>query len=100
MHVYVPKGIDGLDDLLQALKNASVDQIRQKIRPCGNCETVRLSLPKFTIQSDLKLMEPLKQVKSTADVIKTPSDVYRLKTLAHLFQMGVSDMFSARLANF
>ena len=64
MRVYVPKEKDGLDTFLQALKNKSVDHLRGQIKRPGNCEKLRLSLPKFKIQSDLDLVEPLKKVKS------------------------------------
>ena len=62
MHVYVPKEKSGLNDLLNSLKNTSMDQIRGRLTKPGNCEEVNLSLPKFKIESELKLLEPLKQV--------------------------------------
>ena len=64
MYVYVPKIITGLENFLQALKGKSMEQIREKIRAPENCEKVRLSLPKFKIQSDPKLMQPLKEVSA------------------------------------
>ena len=63
MLIYVPKAKDGLKDFLLALKNTSMEQIRAQIQKPGNCEKLQLSLPKFRIQSELKLVEPLKKVK-------------------------------------
>ena len=63
MYVYVPKQKGRLDHLIHALKNSSMDQIRAQIQRPGNCEEVQLSLPRFNIQSELKLVEPLKKVK-------------------------------------
>ena len=65
MHVYIPKAKDGLDELLQALKSTSMQQIRSNLVKPGNCEKVDLSIPKFKIQTELKLVEPLKKVKTT-----------------------------------
>lgn len=78
MHVYIPKEAGGLDDFLLVLKNTSMDQIRGHIREPGNCEMVQLSLPKFKTESELKLMEALKQVKHKPHVINMPSAIYCL----------------------
>ena len=64
LHVYVPRESNGLDSFLQALKNTSIDQIWGQIRKPGNCEKVHLSLPKFKIESEVRLFKPLKQVTS------------------------------------
>ena len=67
MHVYIPKGKDGIHGLLHTLKNTSMHQIQGNIQEPGNCQKVRLSLPKFKIQSELNLVEPLKQVTHSSE---------------------------------
>ena len=69
MHVYIPKAHDGLDEVLQALKSTSMERIRENLVKPGTCEKVELSLAKFKIQSELKLVDPLRKVKSCHDKV-------------------------------
>ena len=62
MHVYIPNDIDGLDNLIDSLQNATLEQIRKHLRIPSLCEEVELRFPKFKIKSTWDLVEPLKKV--------------------------------------
>ena len=64
MHVIIPKHTFGLKRALKALKHMTMDDIRKKIRRPSLCETVKLHLPKFKIESTLDLAPPLMEVSS------------------------------------
>ena len=63
MHVIIRNEIEGLEDLLQDLRNITIGGIRSKIQRPGHCDTLSVRLPKFKIESTLNLAEPLKRVK-------------------------------------
>ena len=63
MHVIIPKQTFGLARVLKALKYTTMDGIRKNIKWPGNCEKVKLHLPKFRIESTLDLVQPLLQVR-------------------------------------
>ena len=58
MHIIIPKNIDGLEGLLQALQSTKLDDISISLRSWYD---VTLRLPKFKIESTLSLVEPLGQ---------------------------------------
>ena len=61
MHVYIPHAIDGLDAFLRAYEqNSPVIESMVKASLTATCA---LRLPKFKIESNLNLKEPLKQVQ-------------------------------------
>ena len=64
MHVIIPKHTFGLKRTLKGLRNMTMDRIRGSLRKPGLCETVKLHLPKFKIESTLDLVQPLQQVSS------------------------------------
>lgn len=61
MHIIIPKHTFGLKRALRAMKNMTMDDIRRKIRKPSLCETVKLHLPKFKIESTLDLAKPLQE---------------------------------------
>ena len=48
--------------LAQAMKNLTMETIRANLKKPGGCEETRLFLPKFTIESTLDLVKPLRKV--------------------------------------
>ena len=72
MCIYLPKQMDGLEGFLDALQNATIAQIWSKIRQSENCEKVRLALPKFKIESEFLLVEPLRKVDIHAKLLLHP----------------------------
>ena len=66
MHVLIPKENQTLNGLRRALKITNMDAIRKNIRNAGNCDKVRLYLPKFKIESTHDLVQPLQKVRSVA----------------------------------
>ena len=64
MQVFIPKETSGLATLLRNLKSIGVNEIKEDLKRPGNCEKVRLHLPKFKIESTMNLAQPLQNVSS------------------------------------
>ena len=60
MHIIIPKNIDGLEGLLEALQSIKLDDINKLLQK--RWRDVTLRLPKFKIESTLSLVEPLQRV--------------------------------------
>ena len=68
MQVFIPNRKDGLDTLIRGLNSTTLGELKKDIITPGNCEEVRLSLPKFKIESTLNLVQPLQQVSSMTNI--------------------------------
>ena len=64
MQVIIPEQDIELVELLKSQKSTNAEFIRKSVRPPGLCENVKLQLPKFKIESTIKLDEALKQVRA------------------------------------
>lgn len=63
MQVFIPFGTRGLEAFLQDFQNTTMAEIQSKICQIGRCEELQFGLPKFKIESTLKLEEPLQKVR-------------------------------------